>query len=92
MGGVANRHAVYWSFLPSDKHILSWKGIVFNVQFKSGDSVSGIQHFVAPVLVDTPKIPFELIIDLPKPRYERNIVQRDSLGRIIHSKVPSSLV
>ncbi|MCX6782923.1 MAG: hypothetical protein NTZ20_02930 [Candidatus Levybacteria bacterium] len=31
------------------------------------------------------RIPYELIIELPKPRYERNILERDSLGRIIHS-------
>ena len=34
------------------------------------------------------RIPYELIIELPKPRYERNIVQRDELGRIVHSKPP----
>lgn len=44
------------------------------------------QHFVFPTVVNSPRIPFELIIDLPKPRYERLIVQRDEFGRIIHSK------
>lgn len=57
--------------------------------------MSGIQHFVAPknfssqaplILIDTPRVPFELIIPLPKPRYERNIVERDALGRIVHSQ------
>ena len=50
--------------------------------------MSEIQHFVAPVLIDTPRVPFELIINLPKPRYERLIVERDEFGRIIHSKPP----
>ena len=54
----------------------------------SRDSVSGIQHFVAPVLIDTPRVPFELIINLPKPRYERLIVERDEFGRIVHSEPP----
>jgi len=50
--------------------------------------VSEIQHFVAPVLIDTPRVPFELIINLPKPRYERLIVERDEFGRIVHSEPP----
>lgn len=58
----------------------------------SRDSVSGIQHFVAPVLVDTPRVPFELIITLPKPRYERNIVERDEFGRIVHAQPPGVLI
>ena len=33
-------------------------------------------------------IPHELVVELPKPRYERNIVERDALGRILHSKPP----
>ena len=33
--------------------------------------------------------PFELIINLPKPRYERNIITRDEYGRIIHSQPPA---
>ncbi len=41
---------------------------------------------------NTPKIPFELIIELPLPRYSRNIVQRDSKGRIIHSKSPDATI
>jgi len=39
-------------------------------------------------VVNSSRIPYELIINLPKPRYERNIVERDELGRIIHSKAP----
>ena len=49
---------------------------------------SGNQHFVFPVLVNSSRIPYELIINLPKPRYERNIIERDQIGRIIHSKPP----
>lgn len=52
------------------------------------NSVSGIQHFVAPPLIDTPRVPFELIIPLPKPRYERLIVERDEFGRMLHSRPP----
>jgi len=48
--------------------------------------LSGNQHFYSSVLVNIPKVPFELIIKLPKPRYECLIVERDELGRIIHSK------
>ena len=58
-------------------------------------SVNGNQHFDPPLLVNslnTPKIPFELIIRLPKPRYERNIVARDEFGRIIHSRPPAPVV
>ena len=46
------------------------------------------QHFVFPQLVNSIKIPFELVITLPKPRYERNIMERDEFGRIIGSKPP----
>jgi|GEM_PF-5736912 len=33
-------------------------------------------------------LPFVLTSPLPKPRKERIIVQRDELGRIVHSKPP----
>lgn len=59
------------------------------------NSLIGNRHFVSPLLVNSPsdpKMPFELIISLPKPRYERNIIARDSFGRIIHSKPPQSVV
>ena len=52
------------------------------------DTVSGIQHFVGSVLIDTSHVSFELTINLPKPRYERQIVQRDEFGRMIHSRSP----
>lgn len=60
-------------------------------ELESRDGQSGNQHFDPPLLVNshnTPRIPFELIIRLPKPRYERIISQRDNLGRIIHSRPP----
>lgn len=52
------------------------------------DSQVGNQHFVFPELVNSSRIPFEFVINLPKPRYERNIVERDEFGRIVHSKPP----
>ena len=57
-------------------------------ELKYRNAQSGNQHFVFPQLVNTIKIPYELIINLPKPRYERNIIERDEFGRIIHSKPP----
>lgn len=47
-----------------------------------------VQHFVFPEVVNSKRIPYELVIDLPKPRYERNIVARDEFGRIVHSEPP----
>lgn len=49
-----------------------------------------VRHFDSSVLVTSIKIPFELIIDLPKPRYKRNILEGDKLGRIIRLKLPKS--
>lgn len=37
-------------------------------------------------------MPFTLIAPIPKPRRERIIVQRDKLGRIVHSKPPAQQV
>lgn len=35
-----------------------------------------------------PYLEFEFEFVPPKPRYERLILQRDQLGRIVHSKAP----
>lgn len=59
------------------------------MNLKVGNSQIGNQHFVFPQLINSPRIPYELIIKLPKPRYERNIVKRDGLGRIVSIKVPA---
>lgn len=58
-------------------------------------SVSESQHFDPTFLVNSlnsPRIPFELVIKLPKPRHERNIVSRDEFGRILHSQPPEPVV
>jgi len=49
--------------------------IPHNVILKSWNSSSQTQHF-----------PFDFVIPLPPPRLARLIVQRDKLGRIIHSE------
>lgn len=58
----------------------------------SWNSLSGIKFLVNPDSMKTPKVPYEFIINLPKPRYERNITKRDEMGRIVHSKPPQSPV
>lgn len=65
-----------------------WDGQVGNQHLDN----TRCRHFVFPTVGKSPRIPFELVMNLPKPRYERNIVSRDGFGRIIHSKPPASLV
>jgi len=52
------------------------------------NSQSGTRLNDLALFENNPRVPYELIIDLPSPRYERNITERDVFGRIIHSKPP----
>jgi len=61
---------------------------IIKYEFKDRNGQLGNGHFLSPELENSPRIPYELVIPLPKPRYERNIVQRDEFGRIIHSAPP----
>jgi hypothetical protein len=66
------------------RHFGACSGDDFEVRSLHRHGVNAARH------ADSAKIPFDLTIQLPSPRYERNIVSRDQKGRILRSVGPAA--
>jgi len=70
---------------------ISWNAQYATVILNNPVFTPSFVSYKSLFLIDEPgivRIPFEKTIVLPEPRKGRVIVERDVLGRIVHSKVP----